>query len=282
MHVAFTTAEPEPRMAVCAGYSGTDHLASCLVLIMETLSWDGDLMGPLPAPRYGPTVVTLRNIGNYMIGGGATGNPLTTDFLASGSRHWVSGPAIPERMTYPCSVVTSERGFLVIDGNSKNVLEYQVDLSNPSSDAGWQEASSWPQLQSTHGSRPGCSKVGRRVVVAGYSSGKTEIIDLATRSIEYAGDLNTARHLFHIITITTEGIEKTFALGGRTGSNELDTVEELDTDTLTWKTATAKLLERRAWFGAVALPKSMIPGNINDSVKFFLGVFEKKSDRATP
>ena len=279
MHVAFTTAEPEPRMAVCAGYSGTAHLASCLVLIMETLSWDGDLMGPLPAPRYGPTVVTLRNIGNYMIGGGATGNPLTTDFLASGSRHWVSGPAIPKPMTYPCSVVISERVFLVI--NSKNVLEYQVDLSNPSSDAGWQEASSWPQLQSTHGSRPGCSKVGRRVVVAGRS-GKTEIIDLATRSIEYAGDLNTARHLFHIITITTEGIEKTFALGGRTGSNELDTVEELDTDTLTWKTATAKLLERRAWFGAVALPKSMIPGDINDSVYFSLGKFEEKSDRATP
>ena len=279
MHAAFTTAEPEPRMAVCAGNNGTNHLASCLVLIMETLSWDGDLMGPLPAPRYGPTVVTLRNIGNYIIGGGATGNPLTTDFLASGSRHWVSGPAIPKPMTYPCSVVISERVFLVI--NSKNVLEYQVDLSNPSSDAGWQEASSWPQLQSTHGSRPGCSKVGRRVVVAG-KSGKTEIIDLATRSIEYAGDLNTARHLFHIITITTEGIKKTFALGGRTGSNELDTVEELDTDTLTWKTATAKLLERRAWFGAVALPKSMIPGNINDSVYFSLGKFEEKSDRATP
>ena len=279
MHVAFTTAEPEPRMAVCAGNNGTNHLASCLVLIMETLSWDGDLMGPLPAPRIGPTVVTLRNIGNYMIGGGAYGNPLTTDFLASGSRHWVSGPAIPKPMTYPCSVVISERVFLVI--NSKNVLEYQVDLSNPSSDAGWQEASSWPQLQSTHGSRPGCSKVGRRVVVAGYS-GKTEIIDLATRSIEYAGDLNTARHLFHIITITTEGIEKTFALGGRTGSNELDTVEELDADTLTWKTATAKLLERRAWFGAVALPKSMIPGNINDSVYFSLEKFEEKSDRATP
>ena len=279
MHAAFTTAEPEPRMAVCAGNNGTNHLASCLVLIMETLSWDGDLMGPLPAPRYGPTVVTLRNIGNYMIGGGATGNPLTTDFLASGSRHWVSGPAIPKPMTYPCSVVISERVFLVI--NSKNVLEYQVDLSNPSSDAGWQEASSWPQLQSTHGSRPGCSKVGRRVVVAGRS-GKTEIIDLATRSIEYAGDLNTARHLFHIITITTEGIEKTFALGGLTGSNRLDTVEELDTDTLTWKTATAKLLERRAWFGAVALPKSMIPGDINDSVYFSLGKFEEKSDRATP
>ena len=279
MHAAFTTAEPEPRMAVCAGYNGTAHLASCLVLIMETLSWDGDLMGPLPAPRYGPTVVTLRNIGNYIIGGGATGNPLTTDFLASGSRHWVSGPAIPKPMTYPCSVVISERVFLVI--NSKNVLEYQVDLSNPSSDAGWQEASSWPQLQSTHGSRPGCSKVGRRVVVAG-KSGKTEIIDLATRSIEYAGDLNTARHLFHIITITTEGIEKTFALGGLTGSNRLDTVEELDTDTLTWKTATAKLLERRAWFGALALPKSMIPGDINDSVYFSLGKFEEKSDRATP
>ena len=261
MHVAFTTAEPEPRMAVCAGHNGTDHLASCLVLIMETLSWDGDMVGPLPAPRYGPTVVTLKNIGNYMIGGGNTWNQFTTDFLASGSRQWVSGPAIPESTTYVCSVEISERGFLLINSNSKNVLEYQVDLSNPTSDAGWQEASRWPQLQSSHGFLPGCSKVGRRVVVAGRS-GKTEIINLATRNIEYAGDLNTARYALHIITITIEGAEKTFALGGQEsdGLSKFDSVEELDTDTFTWNTAPEKLLERRAWFGALALPKSIIPG----------------------
>ena len=157
-------------------------------------------MGSLPRHRYGSAVVTLKNIGTYVIGGGHGAAYKTIDFLASGSQQWVAGPDIPVNIVYGCSVVISQRSFLAMYG--RNIREYQVDLSNRTSTAGWQDASKWPQLQISHGSMPGCSKVGERVVVAGYS-GKTEILDLAKRTIEYAGDLNTPRRYFHIISITT-------------------------------------------------------------------------------
>ena len=103
------------------------------------------------------------------------------------------------------------------------------------------------------------------VIAGGYSlSGSTtlrstEIVDIERRTIQYAGDLNTARSNFHILSITTAGSERTFALGGHDGSSiYLDTVEELDVDTMTWKTTPAKLEEKRQWFGAVALPRSLV------------------------
>ena len=103
-----------------------------------------------------------------------------------------------------------------------------------------------------------------KIVIAGGRSGSTtvrstEIVDIERRTIQYAGDLNTARRYFHILSITTAGSERTFALGGYDGSfGELDSIEELDPDTLTWNTTPAKLAEKRADFGAVALPRSLV------------------------
>ena len=90
----------------------------------------------------------------------------------------------------------------------------------------------------------------------------TEVVDLETRTIQYAGDLNTARENFHVITFTTGGSERTFALGGDSKDSDgivyLDSVEELDPDTLTWTTKHATLAEKRYAFGAVALPRSLV------------------------
>ena len=104
------------------------------------------------------------------------------------------------------------------------------------------------------------------VIAGGYSwSGSyesttlrsTEIVNLETRTIQYAGDLDTARRTFHILTIATDGSENTFALGGHDGSSTLDSVEELDPDTWTWNTTPAKLAGKKSGFGAVALPRSL-------------------------
>ena len=86
----------------------------------------------------------------------------------------------------------------------------------------------------------------------------TEIVDLERRTIQYAGDLNTENKRFHVITITTDESETTFALGGYSGSSYLDSIEELDPDTMTWNTAPAKLEEKKGVFGAVALPRSLV------------------------
>ena len=63
---------------------------------------------------------------------------------------------------------------------------------------------------------------------------------------------------FHVVTTTTEGVERTFALGGYDFSAYLDSVEELDPETLIWRESPLNLVERRYQFGAVELPKSLV------------------------
>ena len=204
----------------------------------------------------------LKNIGNYLIGGDGPNNARTTEYLAEGSQTWVSGPQLPVEMYTPCSVVISETSFLVI--YDRDIREYQVDIENPTSDDGWQEATKWPQLQTSRYYWPGCAKIGMKIVIAGGLSDSestlrsTEIVDIERRTIQYAGDLNIARRNFHIITISTDGSERTFALGGYDGSSLLDSIEELDMDTMTLNTTPAKLAEKRYVFGAVALPRSLV------------------------
>ena len=143
-----------------------------------------------------------------------------------------------------CALAISEVSFLVINNN--NILEYKVD-------SGWQWTSKWPRLQTTRTFTPGCSKVKDKVVIAGgFYPGNTylypnfdgptskplqstEVLDLATRKIEYAGNMNTARYGFHLVTIITDNVQKIFALGGFDGSYTFDSVEEFDPESLTWR-----------------------------------------------
>ena len=104
-HTMFTTAEPQPRVAVCGGAVGSSLVSTCLVLDKETGTWDGSRLGSLPQPRIYHTAVTLKNIGSYLIGGWSYGNPSTTDFLPAGEQQWISGPQPPVNMYLPCAVV---------------------------------------------------------------------------------------------------------------------------------------------------------------------------------
>ena len=132
---------------------------------------------------------------------------------------------------------------------------------------GLQEATKWPQLQTTRWHQPGCAKLGRSIIISGgWGDGEThrstEILSLETRKIEFAGDLATPRRYFQMATIRTEeGTERVFAMGGWDGSSNLDSVEELDPETLTWNPTSSNLLAARYYFGKVILPKKMIcPG----------------------
>ena len=81
---------------------------------------------------------------------------------------------------------------------------------------------------------------------------------METRKIEFAGDLATPRRWFHIIKIVEAGLERYLAIAGkRGGSSWLDSVEEFDADTLSWKPS-SNLLERRVRYGAVALERSLV------------------------
>ena len=186
-----------------------------------------------------------------MIGGDFTER--TTDFLAQGGQQWVARPAIPVKMGLGlCAVAITELSFLAIWGNK--ILEYQAQIANPTSDAGWQEGTIWPALQTRRGGRPGCTKVNGRVVIAGgrYAGEphrSTEVLDLDTGKYEFAEDLTMRRLGFHIVTIRTGGIDSTFAMGamGDDGPSYLTFVEEFNSDTLAWKPSGGNLLVTRAW-----------------------------------
>ena len=161
----------------------------------------------------------------------------------------------------PCAVAIDERSFLAIYNN--DIREYQVDIANPTTDANWQEATKWPQLQ-TRRRYPGCTKLGGSIIISGgYGDGEThrstEILSLETRKIEFAGNLATPRTYFQMATIRTEeGTETVLAIGGRDGSSRFKSVEELDPETLTWNPTSLNLLEGRSNFGKVVIPKKMI------------------------
>ena len=164
-------------------------------------------------------------------------------------------------MISPCAVVIGERSFLAI--SDREIREYEVNKEQPTSEAGWQEATKWPRLQTFRQYWPGCSLINGKVVIAGGYNGQylssTEVLDIESRTIKYGQDLTTPRRRFHIVTIRTQGVGRALAMGGAADLDSyLDSVEEFDPDTLTWNPAAANLLERRSDFGAVALKRDMI------------------------
>ena len=216
-------------------------------------------MGDLPQPRSSAASVTIENVGTYLIGGYPRSIRNTSDFLAARSTKWTGGPAIPVDMNFPCAVSISQLSFLIIHGN--NIREYQVDILDPTSSSGWQSASKYPQLQTYRGRQPGCGKIGDQVVIGGGRDSSyqflrsTEVLDLSTRTIVYAGDLNSPRAYFHMATITVNGEQIMFAFGGADENwTTQNSVEQFDPKNNTW-TLTTSMEESRYQFGAVAVAR---------------------------
>ena len=99
----------------------------------------------------------------------------------------------------------------------------------------------------------GCSKIQTMVVISGgteYESA-TEVLDLATRTIDYAGATNLPWTLSYVATVKTGGLERVFALGG--GIEPRSFVEEFNPDTKTWSMSLAHLSRARSAFGFVVV-----------------------------
>ena len=215
------------------------------------------MIGQLPQPRAEYATIGIENVGTYLIGGKLSSMRGTTDFLAEGTTEWAAGPAMPVNMDHPCAVKISDQSFLIIDYT--NIREYQVDTTNPTSNSGWQTATKWPQLQRSREEQSGCSKIGNYIVVGGgWSVRSSEVLNLSTKSIVYAGDMNSPRAWFRMATIRSNGREMLLAFGGHSGSSRLNSVEQFVTIDNTWTMASTTLKEAKSSFGAVVLPKEMI------------------------
>ena len=260
-HTTFLTSDPSPSIAICGGVEqGVWTSASCLVLDQANQVWNDTIMGSLTMARENGAAVTLNHVGVFIIGGEGT-SKTTSEFLAAGIMQWQQGPNIPVNMERPCAVAISASGFLAIYHD--NIREFDVVTAGPISSQGWKSASTWPKLKTSRAGWPGCAKLGQKVIVAGgWSQNRvgewTEILDLVTRQVTQGGNLNAPRHWFHLATIREGGVQKIFALAGRTNGFEfISTVEEWVEESSTWKAADNLTLSR-GLFGTVVLPRELL------------------------
>jgi len=220
-------------------------------------------MGSLTRLRNQAAVATLNSVGVFIIGGWATNNERTSDFLAAGQMQWQEGPALPVDMERgPCAVTITPTSFLTIYGN--HIREFDTLIGGPTSINGWTEAGRWPTLKTSRTFGPGCAKLGRKVIIAGgwgWNGGalrSTEVLDLDSREITAGGDLATPRHWFHLATLRRGGQEHVVAVAGWDASdNELNSVEEWVEESSTWKAAD-NIAQKRRFFGVVEVPRTLV------------------------
>merc|ERR1719278_366478 len=259
-HQTFKTFNPTPLIASCGGFTGGDFTASCLVLDLDNQRWDESRMGNLTMPRYNGAVVELKQGVLFLGGIGSATSNTTSDFLATGSLQWQQGPRLPQAMDQFCAVPVSPTKFLTINGDK--IHEFDAAIAGPTSEEGWRDSTLWPTLKT---SRKGhsCAKHGDEVIIAGGSNGgvlqSTLVLDITTRTISTGGDMAAPRMYFNLATISRGGGDTTFAIAGYSGSGgaELNSVEEWEEESSTWKAA-GNLDTARGSFGAVTIPKKII------------------------
>ena len=98
----------------------------------------------------------------------------------------------------------------------------------------------------------------RKIWASGISLKRTtEVLNLSTRTIAYAGDMNSARAYFHMATITVNGEQTLFAFGGRSRS-ALNSVEQFNTNNNTWTLAATSMEEARDVFAATVVKRKLV------------------------
>merc|ERR1711936_905720 len=112
-HTTFVTSEPTAFVATCGGRTENRPylIDSCLVLDPINQRWDESRMGVLTRKRYHGAAVTLNHIGVFILGGEASNNGRTSEFLAAGQMQWQRGPALPVDLRFPCSVEITPNSF---------------------------------------------------------------------------------------------------------------------------------------------------------------------------
>jgi len=162
-------------------------------------------------------------------------------------------------MSYFCAVPVSPTKFLTINGDK--IHEFDAAIAGPTSEEGWRDSTLWPTLKTSREDHS-CAKHGDTVILAGGNGGRgvlqsTEVLDITTRTISIGGDMATPRRWFSLATISRGGGDTTFAIAGWSGSQRLNSVEEWEEESSTWKAA-GNLDTARSAFGVVTIPKNII------------------------
>ena len=266
--MTFLTAGPSPSIVSCAGHTSANIplLSDCRILDVENKDWKVGTIGQLVTRGNTHSAAVTMPVGVYLIGG--TKATRKTEVLLAGTTHWQKGPQIPLFMQAPCAVAISDESFLAIFKD--NIIEFDTSAAGPTSNAGWKDLSTYPKLQKSRVSWPGCAKLGSKVIISGggyfdeydnwRSRKSTEILDLTDKTLSSGGDLVEPHRQFHILNLNN----KLVAIGGvgnsgfESGNPSSISVEEWDPLTSTWSKSSTGLGEERASFGAVVVPKDLI------------------------
>jgi hypothetical protein len=273
-HVTAVTPGPDSEVLVCGGWNSNDDFSSCLAYSPGP-GWVPH--STLSIARAAASAVMLDK-GVYILGGWWR-NPefgdfhyeadSSSEFLRAGSSAWEAGPALPGGLGVngACAVAISPTQFLLIGGDrydgstwlgpSNSVQEYN-SLTNS-----W---ATWPALSRTRDGHA-CGKLGGKVVVAGgYGGGAetTEVIDLETGEVRWAGDMSTPRAAFGMVKVglPQSNILLTFgSYGYGSGTTDAAQKESLlqewsDTEE-SWIPSPA-VMERRASFSAVTVEAHLV------------------------
>jgi len=175
-----------------------------------------------------------------------------------------------------CSVSIKEKGILSIGGLSKtangNRLESSVEFKKIErkgypEDTSLQTHSAFPDMEYPRSGHACAVLPGDdvKVLVSGgtkaFNGGAStdgEVYDWSKNAWNKAGDMNTARFGHALVTVGS----KVFAVGGeyRTGHDIMDTIEEYDVRSNSWKIIETKLKKPRSNFGFTLVPHSLFPG----------------------
>ena len=196
-HVTFLTRDSPPRIAACGGVFGAHTAKDCLVL--QDGQWKGGELDDLPEKTFSSASARLEE-GVFLLGGSDTRS--SSVFLRANSRSWESGPGLPVAMMLgPCAAPIGSHSFLIVFGT--DVYEFDTRVAGPTDDAGWRPKEKWPQLQVYRKWWPGCGVLKNFFVVAGGNDGdnylkSSEIINLATKTISFGGEMEKKRMWFQL------------------------------------------------------------------------------------
>ena len=191
--------------------------------------------------------------GIYCIGGRSS--PCTSDFLPNGQCEWQAGPVVPEPgIGGGHGVAISDTELLIIGCGyeAKNkMLKFNIEKKL------WTDVGSLLQGRWFHRSFLYKGKV---IVTGGKHVSNpllklTEVIDLSSWASKRAGELNVQRWGHGMGLVEINGKSKLIVFGGGYNGSIIDSIEEWDEDSETWKMSTMKMSSAKQLFGYLQLPQ---------------------------
>ena len=214
-------------------------IAATYCFIFENGSWIHH--SSLSTDRRNAIVVSMPR-GIYVFGGHYS--PYTSEFLPNGQIKWQEGPKIPEPGIqwlggYGAPISSNE--LIIIIGCFTNVMKLNIDSQE------------WTNVENLLKGRCHQQYVlfKNKIIVCGgyYGETSTEIIDLSNGTVRKAGDLNVRRSMHGMDVSNHSGQRKVIAFGGFNANDQyLDSVEEWNDESETWKMTSLKLSEAKAQF----------------------------------